>query len=261
MCPGSEPAMKKIAMPLATRMRSTIQAKMSIMSVPLPVQIAERNAVLFFRINHLPPGVIRIKRGHLRGDTRRALAQILLVDVAVIIDDEGRDAGIAVFGRISNKAEPTDHVAVDNVIHGPARGCRALTQQDFVAIAVERFAGARAIAALRCGGDRLTQRARWFIAARRPIESVLLARRADDPLRIDRLPALALVHVGIVLLRVPEREHCLHARELFAADAARQDFLATGGHVENPLAVALHHWDRERPVIRPHYQYRWLAGL
>src|SRR6476620_1709631 len=211
----------------------------------------QRRAALLLGIDDLPPGVIGIEGGHLRGDAGRAFAKILFVDVAFVVDDERHDAGIAVFGRIGNGRKAADHVALDDVINGAARRSGALAQQDFVVIAVVRFAGARAIAALRCLGDRLTQRARWFVAARRPIEPVFLAGRADDPLRIDRLATLALVHVGIILLRVPVREPRLHGRELVAADA----------NIENPLAVALHHRNRERPVVWPHDQYRRLAGF
>src|SRR5262249_48311221 len=128
-------------------------------------------------------------------------------------------------------------------------------------IAVEWFAGAGPIAALRCRSDGLTERARLLISARRPIEPVLFAGRADNPLRKDRLAALALVHVGIFLLRVPEREQRFHDRELVASDAARQDFLAAGRNVENPLAVALHDRNRKRPVVRANDQYRRLAGF
>src|SRR5262245_64890714 len=126
---------------------------------------------------------------------------------------------------------------------------------------MERFTGARPIAALRCSSDGLTQRAWLLVSARRPIESVLLAGRTDNLLRIDGLAALALVHVGIILLRVPVREQRLHGRELVASDAPRQDFLTAGRDVENPLAVALHHRNRERPVVRANHQHGWLAGF
>src|SRR5262245_29347675 len=178
-----------------------------------------------------------------------------------MVDDERHDAGITVFSWIGDGRKATDHVALDDVINGPARRSRALAQQDLEAIAVVRFAGARAIAALRCLGDGLTQRARRLVSTRRPVKSVLLAGRTDDLLCIDRLPALALVRVGIFLLRVPVREHRLYGRELIASDAARQNFLTAGRDVENPLAILLHHWNRERPVVRPNDQHRRLAGF
>src|SRR5262249_27257804 len=152
-------------------------------------------APLFFRVDHLPPGMIGIEGGHLRGDAGCAIAKVPFVDVAIIVDDEGHDAGVAVFRRIGDGGKATDHVAVDDVIHGPTWRGRALAQQDLEAIAVEWFAGARPIALLRCRSDGLTQRARLLISARRPIESVLLAGRTDNLLRIDGLAALALVHV------------------------------------------------------------------
>ena len=62
----------------------------------------------------------------MRGDARRSLAEILLVDIAFMVDDEGRDAGVAVFGRLGNGRKAADHVALDDVIHGPARRGRAL---------------------------------------------------------------------------------------------------------------------------------------
>ena len=66
MCPGSDPAMKKIAMPLATRMSKTIQAKTSIMRAPSPLIFQSGTPVLFLRVDHFLPGVIGIERGHAR---------------------------------------------------------------------------------------------------------------------------------------------------------------------------------------------------
>src|SRR4029077_8165604 len=173
---------------------------------------------LFFRIDYLPPGVIGVERGDTRGIPGRAFAEILFVYVAIIVDDERHDAGVAIFGGVGDEPEATDHVATHDIVDRAARCRRALAGQDLETVAVERLAGTGAITALRCIGNGFTQRARLFVAACRPIEPVLLAGCADGALRIDRLAGLVFVHVGVWVLRVPVGQNGLYGRELVAAD-------------------------------------------
>src|SRR5690348_10620727 len=53
----------------------------------------------------LPPRVVGIVRRHAGGDLRGALAEILFVDRAAVVDDEGHHARIAVFGRPGDERE------------------------------------------------------------------------------------------------------------------------------------------------------------
>src|SRR4029077_2085886 len=120
---------------------------------------------LFFRIDYLPPGVIGVERGDTRGISGRAFAEILFVYVAIIVDDERHDAGVAIFGRVGDEPEATDHVAAHDIVDRAAWRRRTLAGQDLETVTVERLAGAGAITALRCIGNGFTQRARLFVTA------------------------------------------------------------------------------------------------
>src|SRR5437868_12894036 len=140
---------------------------------------ADGNApALFLRVDHFPPGMVRIERGYARSDTSRPVAEILFENIAIIVDDERHDAGVAVFGGIGDEPEAADHVAAHDVIPGTAGRIRALACQDLVVIAVVRLSGADAIASLRCGRDRFAKGTVRLAARRRPVQAVLLAGRA-----------------------------------------------------------------------------------
>ena len=62
------------------------------------------------------PGLVRIKPLHCLSDLCRILSEILLVHHAVLVDNEGRDAGVAVLGRIGHQRESADHLTVDDII-------------------------------------------------------------------------------------------------------------------------------------------------
>src|SRR5262249_32621231 len=156
----------------------------------------------FFRVDDLSPGVVRIELAHARGNAPCPRAEVLLEPVAIIVDDEGHDAGLAVLRRIGHEPEPADHVAANDVFDGAARGVRSLTGQYLVVVAVIGFAGANAITLLRRSRDRFAEWTVRFATRRRPVQAILLAGRADDLLRIDRLTGLVLAHVGVFILRV-----------------------------------------------------------
>ena len=80
------------------------------------------------------------------------LAEVLLVDDAVLVDDEGRDAGVAVPLRIGDEGETSGHLPVDNVVFRSSLGIGALFGEDAIEVTVERLL----LACLRvesfCGG-------------------------------------------------------------------------------------------------------------
>src|SRR5262249_21973939 len=171
-------------------------------------------------------------------------AEILLVDQALMIDDEGHDARIAVLRRIGHQAETADHLAAHHVIRRTAGCVRPLAGQYSEVIAVirlRRLAGA--IAVRRGVGGEFAGRALVFAGHRRQIEAVLLSRLADDASRVDAGSRYPLVR--IVLLRVHIGESGLDGRELIASDAAIEDFLAARRGVELPPAVLAHERNRE----------------
>src|SRR5262245_55278439 len=62
------------------------------------------------RVRDAPPRAIRIEGRHAGRDGGRARSEILLVDHALVIDDEGHHAGIAVLCRIGDERETADHL-------------------------------------------------------------------------------------------------------------------------------------------------------
>jgi hypothetical protein len=61
----------------------------------------------------LLPGGIRQEGFNCPRDLCGARPQILLKHCAVLIDHEGNDAGIAIFGGVGDEAETADHLAID----------------------------------------------------------------------------------------------------------------------------------------------------
>lgn len=94
------------------------------------------------------------------------------------------------------------------------------------------------------------KRAFRLAGGRRSIKPILLAKSADDPLRI--FPgAFRLFHpFGVVALRVVIRERGIDHRQLVAPDTPINQLLDTGGGVKPPFTADLLQRDRERPVIR-----------
>src|SRR5678815_2390952 len=62
------------------------------------------------------PCLVRVVFLYRRGDVARLWAQVLLIDPALLVDDEGHDAGFTILGRPRDQGEPTDHVSVDEII-------------------------------------------------------------------------------------------------------------------------------------------------
>ena len=57
----------------------------------------------------------------------RGRAEILLIDDAVLADDEGLHAGDAIFGRSRHQSEAADHRAFHHVIELAERSGRSLS--------------------------------------------------------------------------------------------------------------------------------------
>src|SRR5262249_1838017 len=144
----------------------------------------------------------------------------------------------------------TDHLAADHVIRRAAGRVRPLAGEYSVEVAVIRLRRLTGAIAIRgCFGGEFAERALVFAGLRRPIEPILLTRLADEASRVDAGARYALV--GVVLLRVHIGEGGLDCRELVAADAPVEDFLATRCGVEPPSRILAHERNRERKVILP----------
>src|SRR5205085_505718 len=124
--------------------------------------------------------------GGARSDLRGVGAKVLFEDFSAVADHERRDAGVAVFCRPRNQRKPADHLALYDIVERAARRGRALARQDLVLVPVKAAARADLVAALAGFGDGFADRAFGLACRGRPVQAVLLARAADDALRIDR---------------------------------------------------------------------------
>src|SRR5690349_20444871 len=74
----------------------------------------------------LGPARIRVVLGHLRDDGVGLVAEVLLVDDALLVDDEGHHAGHRPLRRPGDEREAGYHVAIDDVLVVTAWRVRAL---------------------------------------------------------------------------------------------------------------------------------------
>src|SRR5262249_30371363 len=125
---------------------------------------------------------------------------------------------------------------------------RSLPGENFVVVAVIGRALLADAIALRGGTScELAERALVRVGLRRPIETVLLARPADDVLCVHSIAGNAPFR--IFLLRVDIGETGLDRAQLVAANAAIKDLLAAGRGVEPPGAILADERDRKRPIL------------
>src|SRR5208337_1328950 len=75
---------------------------------------------------HLLPALVGVELGHGGGHVAGRLAQVLLIHHAVLVDDEGHDARIAVLRGLWDYGKSAGHLSVDDVSLGAALGVRAL---------------------------------------------------------------------------------------------------------------------------------------
>src|SRR5258706_5128554 len=78
---------------------------------------------------HFLPAGSGIERRHLRADRGGTLAEILLVDPAVVVHDESHHAALAPLGRVRDHRETGDHPSIDDVTIASAGGALAFARQ------------------------------------------------------------------------------------------------------------------------------------
>src|SRR5437763_747831 len=118
----------------------------------------------------------------------------------------------------------------------------------YQALRIHMAASRRAAVMLR-HGDRLAQRAGRLALRGRPVESVLLAGRAQQSAGILRPAGLHRVELGVFELGVHDRQQRLDRAELVMADLARQHFLLAADKVETPLRAILDDGDWQAPAL------------
>src|SRR5579863_3657924 len=138
-------------------------------------------------VGHRGPGVVGIEQLHLAEFIEGFDSEILLVDDAVLTDNEGLHAGDTIFSGRRNQGEAPDHYAFNHEVHLTKRRRRALALQNLEEISVVRFR-LEVISLLDGLGDFFADRAAPATIRILPGEAVLRAGRADDALRV-------LVHV------------------------------------------------------------------
>src|ERR1017187_8009173 len=84
------------------------------------------------------PGVVRVISGDGLGDFRGLESEVLLIDLALLIDDEGHHTRVAPFGRPGDEGKSGNHAVVDDAIILAARCVFSLACQDFEIVAVIR---------------------------------------------------------------------------------------------------------------------------
>jgi hypothetical protein len=88
------------------------------------------------RLGHPPPSVIRVKSRHARSDRVRARAEVLLVHVPMMTDEECHQAGNAILRRIGHEGEPASHLAAHHVLDFAARRIRPLPDENPIMVAI-----------------------------------------------------------------------------------------------------------------------------
>src|SRR5262249_33944540 len=156
----------------------------------------------------------------------------------IVIDDEGHDAGDAVFRRIGHHGEAAHHVVVDDIVVGAAPGMGALALQDPVEIAVIGRRPFMLLVDAVPGGlgldDRGPQRALLLPFLGRPVEPVMGAGIAQEFLGIFDIAVIVAVLGGIFALGVDIGAADRHGAELVAADAPVDDLLLPLGRIQEP---------------------------
>src|SRR5271157_6372273 len=136
---------------------------------------------------HRTPALVGIELRHRFRQLSGVLAEVLLVHNSVLVDDEGREAGIAILLRIGDEGEASGHLSVHDVIFRAAFGIRTLLAEDAIEVAVKWLLLAGLWGESFGGGSKGCQRPKRALRLslwRLPIQSVLLAFVADELLRV-----------------------------------------------------------------------------
>src|SRR5215468_3786383 len=203
------------------------------------------------------PARVRVEELHLLRQRRRVGAEVLLIDDAVVVHDEGHHAGGAVLRGEGDHAEAADHVPVGHVVRGAAGRIRPLTGQDTVVVAVvgnRPLLRAFPVALGPCLGHERPERTLWLAGLGLPVESVALAGRAGEALGVLEHIAL-LARLGIILaLRIDVGEADLDRAELVPPDAPIENLFLSVGRVEAPARSVGHHGNGEGVVVAAHVE-------
>src|SRR6267378_392873 len=131
------------------------------------------------------PGRIRVIGGHCPGKLCCLATKVLLINCSGFVDDKSHHARGTVLNRVGNEGESCAHLAIDDVVPGPARRVLSLASEDPEHIPIERNMLANLIRwkILARVSDEWVYRAIELIISTVPVETIMLAFVADQFLR------------------------------------------------------------------------------
>src|SRR5215471_4048715 len=217
-------------------------------------------ASLFTFIQDRVPRLIRVETLHLLKFFETPRSEILVIDNAVLANNESSHSGYAIFGGSSDQGKASYHHVFHQIVHLTERRRWTLPFQNFEEVAVVGL-GATGITLFDCRGNFLADRASPGAIGVLPGQAVLLAGRADDPLCVlVYFVPLAFLE-GVVVLRLHITVTNLDRVQFIGANASVEKLLLAGFGVKKPLAVLLHDRHRERPVLVPNYEESAVAAF
>src|SRR5262249_42749546 len=155
--------------------------------------------------------------------------------------------------REGHHGEAAHHVAVDDVVIGPAPGMGPLALQDPVVIAVIGHGPFMLVVDAVAGGlgldDQRPERARLLALLGRPVEPVLGPWIAQELLGIFDIAVIVAVLCGVFALGVDIGAADLHGAELVAPDAPVDDLLLAFRRIQEPGLAFLDGGNRQRPFL------------
>jgi hypothetical protein len=208
----------------------------------------------------LRPGVVGVEGADRVGDGFGFWAEVFLIDLALLVDKEGHDAGIAPFGGPGDEGEAGDHVAVDDVVVFAAGGVLALAREDFEVVTVERCGRVGqgfvfAAVAFEAGlGDERAEWALFVRIARGPVEAVVGALVAAEALGLFEDAVAVTIFAAVFALGVHIGPANVNGADFVATDAAVENFFFASVDIEDPGIVCFDQRDWKWPGVRADLQ-------
>src|SRR5689334_2058262 len=84
------------------------------------------------------PGLVRVEPHHCLCDVCRTCSEILFIDHALLVNEEGLDTGNAILGGPGNEAEPADHQPANQIVLRTSRRSWSLSSQNLEIVAMVR---------------------------------------------------------------------------------------------------------------------------
>src|SRR5271156_1159559 len=198
---------------------------------------------------NLLPRLVRIVGGHRLGQTGRIRAQVLLIDLAILVHDKGHHAGVAILRRVREKRKATRHLFVVHVVFRAALSRRSLAgERAEIVTLIGRALRLRATISLPGRGGNQRSNGAGVALTGIPVKAVLRARSAEKlggvlPFR-SRRANLALV----LNLRAYQRAHGFDGAQFVLPNPPVEKLFFAAGRIKKPGTVSLHYRNRQGPA-------------